>query len=260
LRSLVVNRNDGGVYVGSNFITAGNTTLGGLATTIGQTSDNTYIDFLGGSSRHVYGQWAANAWEWYESAGAGISLKHGITAALRVNNDGVISDTTITATNGLAVSTNYVAANMTPQQGLIKLVGSNNVLYAVTTTTTNVVNAYRTNSIGITIDGGGSALTTGVKGFIEVPYNCTILRATMLADQSGSAVVDVWKDTYANYPPTDADSITASAPPTISSATKSQDTTLTGWTTTCTAGDVIGFNVDSATTITRLTLTLVVRQ
>lgn len=111
-------------------------------------------------------------------------------------------------------------------------------------------------SVGVTIDGGGSAITTGVKGYIMVPYNCTINSVTMLADQSGSIVVDIWKDTYANFPPTVADTITASAKPTISAANKSQDATLTGWTTTITAGDILAFNVDSATTITRLNLIL----
>lgn len=111
-------------------------------------------------------------------------------------------------------------------------------------------------SINFMIDGGGSALTTGVKGYIEIPFACTINQVTMLADQSGSVVVDIWKDTYANYPPTDADSITASAVPTITTATKSQDSTLTGWTTSISAGDVLGFNVDSATTITRVTVAL----
>ena len=78
----------------------------------------------------------------------------------------------------------------------------------------------------------------------------------MLADASGSIVVDVWKDTYANFPPTDADSITASAPPTISAATKSQDSTLTGWTTAIAAGSILRFNVDSAATVTRVTVSL----
>ena len=113
-----------------------------------------------------------------------------------------------------------------------------------------------TASLQFVIDGGGSAITTGIKGFIEVPFACTINQVTMLADQTGSAVVDIWKDTYANYPPTDADSITASAVPTISSATKSQNATLTGWTTAIAAGDILGFNVDSAATITRLTVSL----
>jgi hypothetical protein len=113
-----------------------------------------------------------------------------------------------------------------------------------------------TNSITFIIDGGGSAITTGVKGDLEIPFACTITRATLLADQSGSIVVDIWKDTYANYPPTVADTITASAKPTISTATKSQDSTLTGWTTTIAAGDTLRFNVDSITTCTRVTLSL----
>jgi hypothetical protein len=114
--------------------------------------------------------------------------------------------------------------------------------------------------IEFVIDGGGSAVTTGEKGHLEIPYNCTIQRVTMMADQSGSIVVDLWVDTYANFPPTDADSITASAPPTISSAQKSQDTTLTGWTTSLTAGSIIAYNVDSCSTITRCTVSLVVEK
>jgi hypothetical protein len=110
------------------------------------------------------------------------------------------------------------------------------------------------NSIFATIDGGGSVITTGIKGDIMIPAAATITKVTMLADQSGSIVVDLWKDTYANFPPTDADSITASAPPTITTATKSQDSTLTGWSTgkNIAAGDIIRFNVDSCTSITRL--------
>lgn len=113
-----------------------------------------------------------------------------------------------------------------------------------------------TRVLNFVIDGGGSVITTGVKGFIEVPYACTISEVRLLADQSGSIVIDIWKDTYANYPPTDADSITASAPPTLSSAAKSEDSTLTGWTKSLSKGDILGFNVDSVDTITRVTLVL----
>lgn len=113
-------------------------------------------------------------------------------------------------------------------------------------------------TIGITIDGGGSAITTGTKGYVQSPYAGTITAVRMFADQSGSAVVDVWKDTYANFPPTGADSICASAKPTLSAAQKSQDTTLTGWTTAVAAGDIFAFNVDSAATVTRVTLQLTI--
>lgn len=119
-------------------------------------------------------------------------------------------------------------------------------------------------TIGIVIDGAGSVITTGVKGFVSVPFSGTITKARVLsadpAATSGSIVVDVWKDTYANYPPADADSITASAPPTISAATKSEDSTLTGWTTSVTAGDVFGFNVDSVTSLTRVVVELTVQE
>lgn len=106
------------------------------------------------------------------------------------------------------------------------------------------------------IDGGGSPITTGQKGHLHIPFNCTIDQVTMLADQSGSIVVDIWKDTYANFPPTVGDSITASAVPTISGAQKSQDSTLTGWTTSITTGDILAYNVDSCASITRVTISL----
>lgn len=111
-------------------------------------------------------------------------------------------------------------------------------------------------AIQTVIGNGTDVLSTGVAGYLEVPFACTITQITGLADQSGSAVVDVWKDSYANYPPTDADTITASAPLTLSTAIKAQDATLTGWTTSISAGDILGFNVDSATTITQLTVSI----
>jgi hypothetical protein len=120
----------------------------------------------------------------------------------------------------------------------------------------NIKNA----SLTFIIDGGGQAITTGQKGHLEIPFACTIKQVTMLADQSGSIVVDIWKDSYANFPPTNADSITASAPPTISSSQKSQDSTLTGWTKSISSGDILAFNVDSCATITRVTISLEVEK
>lgn len=111
-------------------------------------------------------------------------------------------------------------------------------------------------SITFIIDGGGSTITTGIKGDLQVPFACNINSVTMLADQSGSIVVDLWKDTLGNFPPTVADTITASAKPTITTATNSSDTTLTGWTRAIAAGDSIRYNVDSVTTIQRVTITL----
>ena len=106
------------------------------------------------------------------------------------------------------------------------------------------------------IDGGGSAITTGVKGYIEIPFSCTITGWTLVADQSGSIVIDVWASDYATYPPTVADTIAGTEKPTLSAADKAQDLTLSSWTTALSAGDVLGFNVDSAATVERATLTI----
>lgn len=122
----------------------------------------------------------------------------------------------------------------------------------------------RTRQITVIIDGGGSAIATGLKVFLSCPYTGTITGWRLLSiDAAGPAtvgdlVVDIWKDTYANYPPTVADTITAAAKPTLSSANKAEDGTLTGWTTGVTAGDVFGFNVDSAATVTKVALTLTI--
>lgn len=113
-----------------------------------------------------------------------------------------------------------------------------------------------TGVITAVIDGGGSAITTGIKLDLSVDFDCTLTSVTALADQSGSIQVDIWKDTYANYPPVNGDSITASTPVTISAASKSRDTTLTGWTTAIASGDTLRFNVDSATSIQRVTIVL----
>ena len=120
------------------------------------------------------------------------------------------------------------------------------------TNTVDNVNALLPIGIAIIYDGGGTEIADNVQLWTEVVPKCDIERVTLLADQSGSIVIDLWVDSYANWPPTDADSITAAAPPTISAATKSQDSTLSGWTKAISAGDAILGNVDSCTDIEKV--------
>ena len=111
-------------------------------------------------------------------------------------------------------------------------------------------------SIGCILDGGGSAIAANTIIYVRVPFACTINEFTILADQSGSITVKVYKDTYANYPPTAADDI-SNGGVAVTTTTKATDTTLTSWTTSITAGDVLAFtNTTVATTITRVTCQL----
>lgn len=111
-------------------------------------------------------------------------------------------------------------------------------------------------SIQLTIDGGGAVITTGEKAWGQVEAGGTITGWTLLADQACSIIIDVWVDSYANFPPTNADSITASAPPDLSTVAKDTDSTLSGWTTTFSAGDIFKFNVDSVTDCEKVVLVL----
>lgn len=107
--------------------------------------------------------------------------------------------------------------------------------------------------IVIIIDGMGSLPTTGDKADLPVMFDCTINSLAIVADQVGSAVVDILKAPIGTTPTI---SICGSDLPTLASASSNSDTLLTGWTTSITAGDVLRFNLNSVSTITRLTLVL----
>lgn len=113
-------------------------------------------------------------------------------------------------------------------------------------------------NIAFVVDNGSNVIETGDAGDIQIPFGVVIDEVSLLADQTGSIVVDIFKDTYANYPP--STSITASAKPTISSAIKVSDSSLVGWSKSINGGDVIRFNVDSCTSITRCTINLKVKR
>lgn len=112
-------------------------------------------------------------------------------------------------------------------------------------------------SFGITIDAGSSVITTGIKGYVEIPYSGTITGWTIVGNDTGSIVIDVWKTSYAGAPPTVANSIAGTSKPTMSSVKKNQDLTISGWSSTSvSAGDIIGFNVDSVSTLSRVNLSI----
>ncbi len=180
-----------------------------------------------------------------------------LSAALTVSAASTINQDVSTTADP---SFNTVQINDSDDSHQLQLIAGSN-LTADRTLTITTGDANRTltlpvkGTIGITIDGGGSVISTGVAGYIpHVNFAGTIVGAYLIADQSGSIVIDVWNDGAAV--PDNADSITAAAPPTLSSAQYSADTTLTGWDTAIAVGDRIGFNVDSATTVTRVTLIL----
>jgi len=185
---------------------------------------------------------------WNNSNASSIFLK------IDASNDPITSDLAINGTvsaTTLIVNSAYSLPSSDGSNGdVITTNGAGTVTWE--TPSAGVVKA----SIGLTIDGGGSVITTGIKGYLSVPYSCTINDWTLLADQSGSIVIDVWKDVFANYPPTDADSITNGAEPTLTSEASNVGSVATWSNVTVATGDTIVFNVDSVATVTKTTLVL----
>jgi len=107
----------------------------------------------------------------------------------------------------------------------------------------------------IVIDGGGTALLTGQKGQLHVPFPGTVSKWWAMADQSGSIVVDILR---ANNGVPSSSIVGAGNAPTLS-ASQFNSAAPSGWTSTSlVADDFLAFNVTSATTVQRVTIALTV--
>jgi len=111
---------------------------------------------------------------------------------------------------------------------------------------------------GITIDGGGSVVSTGTKGYLYAPYSGVINGWTILSDRIGSCVIDVKKCSFDNFPSTL--SIAGIEKPTLINVQKNQSVSLTSWSTNIVAGEVIEFVVESASLVTRINLGVSVKK
>jgi len=110
-------------------------------------------------------------------------------------------------------------------------------------------------AFGGSFDGGGSALTAGGVTYFTVPFACTISAWNITVD-GGTATVDIWKIATGTAIPTNTNSITAAATPAISSGTAIHSTTLTGWTTSVAANDIVGIALEAVATATTVNLTV----
>lgn len=134
-------------------------------------------------------------------------------------------------------------------------------------------------NIEVPFGDGVSVIPTGVSktgNIIEWPGR--IDRWTLEANAIGGLRIDIWKDLLTNHPPTVTDTIIASGKPTLSSARVASGSVLTmsgtGATSQWTGAVLVGptapilgtneysllYNVDSASTITKATLTLRVQK
>lgn len=105
-------------------------------------------------------------------------------------------------------------------------------------------------------DNGDDVIEIGIAGDYPFNIDCRIMGWRLVSTQIGSIVIDVWKTTLDNHPPTVADSITASSQPSLVADNKATDDILDGWLRQIYSGDVLRFNVISCSGIQRCTLVL----
>ncbi len=239
----------------------------------GVTNDS-YMRFkTAGTTRYYLGMSAAGATGNFDLYNA-IQGANALTVAKATSNMGFRGVATPTAAIHLPASTTAAGTApakvtagtlmTTPELGAIEYTdnGTTGQFYAtvsLATVATRVqIAPSQVGVIGITIDGGGLAITTGVKGYVLVPRAGVITAATLMstdaATTTGSIIIDVFKGVFGSYPPTV--SICSATLPTLSTQKSSQDVTLSSWTKAFAANDVFGFNVTSSPALTRVTLEL----
>jgi hypothetical protein len=105
-------------------------------------------------------------------------------------------------------------------------------------------------SIGITVDGSGGVLTAGQKGYVRVPYACTITSWSILTGNAGlgaTVTFDIWRANNA-IPTLSTTSLVGAGgnKPSLASATQQiASANATGWTSvTLAANDILGFIVE----------------
>ena len=125
---------------------------------------------------------------------------------------------------------------------------------AVPNVTENIIKQF---AMHFTIDGGGEIISTGAKSWIRLPFACTITGWELTVDTSATITIDVWRDTYANFPPDNGDTLTNGHEPAIAAAVKAQDTDISDWTdVTLDVGDYVKINVDANDNATKAYLTI----
>lgn len=245
-------------YLTNSAITLGNSTLtlGGTTSSVGNlTLSNANITSVESTFPNSY---LTNSS--VTIGNATVALGNTITSIgnLTLTNVTISSvSTAITVAQGgtgvTSITANAIVVGNTT--GAITTISPGTAGFALVSNGTNWLATQQFVGVEFIIDGGGSAITTGIKGYVEIPFAGNITQWTLLADTTGNITVDILKDSYANYG-TNTSAVGGGTKPVISSATKGQSAPSSWTSTTINAGDIIGFNVTAVGTITRCTVSL----
>jgi hypothetical protein len=143
-----------------------------------------------------------------------------------------VDSSSVPTTTGLPVHMYYVAQGPTGATGAVGATGA----------TGQAIETF-----GVVVDGAGSIITIGSKGFRYIPYACTIRNAVLIGNTTGTADFAVWRDTSLNL-----SGLTIGG---ISLNNRQSAQGITGFTADLAENDVLEFRIQgSPASITRASL------
>ena len=169
-----------------------------------------------------------------------------------LNTSGLISGGPISAPSG-TISTNMntgkLVGRYTADAGPMEEI-TLGAAFSLSGNTLNLsASAGITQLIGTTVDGSGGVVTQGNKGYMKIPYACTITGWTVISNTTGNQTItfDIWRSN-AGIPTSSAQSLVPSGTKPFLNNTQLQNSAnVTGWNTALAAGDYLVFRVDVAT-------------
>ena len=111
--------------------------------------------------------------------------------------------------------------------------------------------SFKTQTIGVTVDGSGGVITAGNKGYVRIPYACTISFWSIITTGGGIGASLSFDILRANNAIPTSSIIGGGTKPNVSGTTQlSANTAPSGWTSlNLVANDILAFNVDSGAAI-----------
>jgi hypothetical protein len=175
-----------------------------------------------------------------------------------LNTSGLISGGPITAPSGTvttSMNTGKLVGRFSANAGVMEEISIGTGLQLNTGTgTLTATSTALTQTLGTTVDGSGGTVTVGLKGYIKVPYDCTITGWTVIAitaTPNQAIQFDIWRKN-GSLPTVVGDSLigVGGTKPQLTAGQQLRNSiNLNFWSTSLVAGDYLSFRVDSATIV-----------
>ena len=169
----------------------------------------------------------------------------------------IVANGTI-GTTGQVLTSNGTTLYYSTMPAVTTILAGNAINVSVVGSNT-YISSNSNSSIEFVIDGGGSAITTGIGNFVEIPFAANIVQWTLVSDVSGNITIDVLRNSYSTYG-TNTTTVGVGTMPNIASSTKNQAVPLSWTATAISAGDWVGINITAAATVKKVTLSLKIQR